>query len=614
MPRHRMRSPHAAIAILALCGLAAAAGAAGAASPDAEPPAAAGPVAAYGFDGTGPWVADASGNANHGATTAPRIEDGRFGRALSLDRPRAGAIVPDDPSLRPLRTLTLEAWVRPEPGRGSRAILVKDGGGRVAYGLSTRGGRPQAVINSGSRSHVARADSPLRPRVWTHLTATYDGRSVRLLVGGAEVAETPASGTLLSARGPLRIGAGGTGGDRFLGGIDEVRVYGRALRRPEILRDMRRAVRSDPAGGSTTPVIVNPLPVRPITPTTPTRPAPRAAPVTPVTPPVTPAPVVPPVPPVDPPEPSPGGGTLQWGYVANADINKAVDSAASGHGTVVRMEFGIGTGTATIAPHVAYAASKGMEVVLQAGFHGTMPSVAQAQSLGQWARAFGPGGTFWSTRSDGRLASRFIEFGNESSYSYQGTQNRGGEYAQRFEDAYDAIQLNNPNLGLLAQADDGNCGCPTWVNGMAATVPNLGAMVAGWTVHPYGPESRWKPRIDRLIAQTAARGWSSDIPIDITEYGMATDGGASLSNNYDWPVNQTYQQAADAVTLTVNRMLDYEPLASRLRLFTYFQGHDQQPSGTGQREHYFGVVRNNGTDKGALTATLRVIADAHPAH
>jgi len=68
------------------------------------------------------------------------------------------------------------------------------------------------------------------------------------------------------------------------------------------------------------------------------------------------------------------------------------------------------------------------------------------------------------------------------------------------------------------------------------------------------------------------------------------------------------------VTLTVNRMLDYEPLASRLRLFTYFQGHDQQPSGTGQREHYFGVVRNNGTDKGALTATLRVIADAHPAH
>ena len=120
--------------------------------------------------------------------------------------------------------------------------------------------------------------------------------------------------------------------------------------------------------------------------------------------------------------------------------------------------------------------------------------------------------------------------------------------------------------------------------------------------------------LNELIAQTAAVGWSSDIPIDITEYGMATDNGADLNNNYDWPTNQTYQQAGDAVTLTVAQMLAYAPLASRLRLFTYFQGHDRRASGTGERENYFGVVKNDGSAKGGLTAAVIAVADAHPAH
>jgi hypothetical protein len=279
------------------------------------------------------------------------------------------------------------------------------------------------------------------------------------------------------------------------------------------------------------------------------------------------------------------------------------------------MEFEIGASPASMAPDVAAAADKGIEVLLLAGFDSRIPSVSEAQNLGAWARTFGPGGSFWATRSDKALASRFIEFGNETSYSYQGTNDRGGEYALRFRDAYTAIQAANPRLGLLAQADDANCGCASWVNGMAGTVPNLGSMVAGWTVHPYGPKARWEPRIDRLISQTAAAGWSSGIPIDITEYGMATDNGRNLTDNYDWPTNQTYQQAADAVTLTVNQMVAKPGFGSRLRLFTYFQGHDQKASGTDNgREYYFGAMQNNGSPKGALTTTLMAIADAHPAH
>ena len=540
-----------------------------------------GPVAAYGFgERSGLRVADASDNANHGTTTARRTEAGRFGRALRMSRPSEAAIFPDDASLRPLKAVTIEAWVRPDPGGGSRTIVVKQGGGRVAYALSTTDGRPQAVVTSGSTTHLARAASPLRPGRWAHLTATYDGRYVRLFVGGVKVARTPSSGNLLTTRGPLRIGARGPGGDRFRGRIDEVRIYGRSLRPAEVAGDMRRAVRADPKGG-TRPVIVKP----------------SRAPATPPT-----------------GSPRAGAGTLQWGYVANSDIDKAVDNAAKAHGKIVRMEFDIGASTAEIQPHVAYAAAKGMEVILQAGWDSGLPSASAAQHMGEWARVFGPGGTFWATRTDKALASRFIEFGNENSYSYKGTENEGGTYALRFKDAYNAVQAANPATGLLAQADDANCGCTNWVDGMAGAVPDLGNMVAGWTVHPYGPKSRWQPRIDRLISQTAAKGWSSSIPIDITEYGMATDDGANLENNYDWPTNQTYQQAGDAVTLTVSQMLAYAPLASRLRVFTYYQGHDQQGSGTGRREHYFGVMKNDGSAKGGLTAAVIAVADAHPAH
>ena len=85
------------------------------------------------------------------------------------------------------------------------------------------------------------------------------------------------------------------------------------------------------------------------------------------------------------------------------------------------MEFEIGDSPASMAPDVAAAADKGMEVLLLAGFDSRIPSASEAQNLGAWARTFGPGGTFWATRSDKALASRFIEFGNETSYSYQGT-------------------------------------------------------------------------------------------------------------------------------------------------------------------------------------------------
>jgi hypothetical protein len=276
------------------------------------------------------------------------------------------------------------------------------------------------------------------------------------------------------------------------------------------------------------------------------------------------------------------------------------------------MEFAIGTPAANMRGTVAHYAARGIQILPLAGFHARMPSVGEAQNIANWAREFGPGGTFWNGRGDGHLAFKNIEFGNESSYSYQGTQGRGGEYAQRFRDAYNAVRGANPRVGLLAQADDGNCGCSTWVDAMFNAVPNLGSMVAGWTVHNYGPESRSDQRLDRAISQTARRGAPNTIGLYITEWGLATDNGRCLSDNYSWNKCMSFAQAADALRSSLSRMKS--KYGSRLKELYLYQATDQRPSGqTSEREHYFGVLKRDQSDKGAFTAEARAQLRAAPA-
>ena len=232
----------------------------------------------------------------------------------------------------------------------------------------------------------------------------------------------------------------------------------------------------------------------------------------------------------------------------------------------------------------------------QAGFSGRVPTSAEAQNLRSWALRFGP---------QGRNCVSLIEFGNETSYSYQwpgGTNffNIGQQYATRAKEA--AIALQGTGVGLLVQADDALQG-PAWVDGMFSGVPDLTNYVAGWTVHPYGPS--WGPqRIDRAIANLARHG-DTQKGFYFTEWGIATDNGRSLNDNYGWPTNMTYQQAADA--LVQSEAMWLQKLGSRWKQTIVFSDWDRDDvaAGSNEREYYFGVLRRDGSDKGLYTATIR---------
>jgi hypothetical protein len=139
---------------------------------------------------------------------------------------------------------------------------------------------------------------------------------------------------------------------------------------------------------------------------------------------------------------------------------------------------------------------------------------------------------------------------------------------------------------------------------MFKAVPNLGQYVAGWTIHPYGPG--WRPRLEALIRETAAQGAPSNIPIDITEWGLATDNGKCLTENYGWNPCMTYSEAAEVLTRTVSEMR--QVLGSRMGLFMLYQVRDKQPTGaSNNREEYFGALQHELQPKGEYTTAAQAL-------
>ncbi|MEA2418405.1 MAG: hypothetical protein QOE60_611 [Thermoleophilaceae bacterium] len=304
------------------------------------------------------------------------------------------------------------------------------------------------------------------------------------------------------------------------------------------------------------------------------------------------------------------------GLVGTADHPRSALAAKRLGADIVRIEFDVNTPAASLRPSVAALAGQGVQPLLLAGFEGRMPSDAEARNLAGWAAEFGPSGSFWNGRADGRLAVRQIEFGNETSMSYQygdtwsdqSYKDRAKLYATRLAQAKAAIGATGKQVGLIAQADDGGTGSAAWVDSMFQAVPNLGQLVDGWSVHPYGPRGAWEPKLDRLIAQTAANGAPVTIPIDITEWGISTNNGVALDDNYDWPVNLTFLQAAAGLKSSVAEMRGDPSIGPRLRLFMLYSAYDLNASlGANARERFFGALTADLADKGAYSAEVRAL-------
>jgi len=181
-------------------------------------------------------LTDVSGNGNNGTISgATWTASGKYGNALSFNGTNALVTINNAASLQLTSGMTLEAWVYPTTISNKwRDVIYKGNYNYYLEGSSNNSRRPALGGTFGTPVY----GTALTANTWTHLTGSYDGPTMRLYVNGVQVASRAQTGAIATSTNPLQIGGDSIYGQYFVGRIDEVRVYNRALSAAEIQSDM----------------------------------------------------------------------------------------------------------------------------------------------------------------------------------------------------------------------------------------------------------------------------------------------------------------------------------------------------------------------------------------
>ena len=172
---------------------------------------------------------DTSGQGNDGVVLAGELTKGIDGTAVDFSAPGSGIWCDDTRSLHLTGALTLAAWFRPASrGTGNFGTVLRK---EAAYALRFDGDRLGLLLWIGGK--VSSLHTPplnLRPGTWMQVAGIWDGKLMRLVIDGKEVAVSsePVSGPLDASGAPLGVGSC-RGRYRLDGALDEVLVWDRAL-------------------------------------------------------------------------------------------------------------------------------------------------------------------------------------------------------------------------------------------------------------------------------------------------------------------------------------------------------------------------------------------------
>ena len=202
----------------------------------------------------GKVIEDSSGNENHGElNNGAKRDAGKFGQAV-VTKPQQGVDVPITDSLNSLKeAMSLGGWFRIDEDsdtghRRNGSYLLEDQAG----GERNPDGWVFAVWTD-SGIGLAWGQMKVKQEVWTHIAGTYDGKMLSLYINGKLDVSIKKDGKIANPGDPL--GLGKYGGETYIGGIDEVFLYDRALSAvelKELLKGFESAFAVDPSYRLTT--------------------------------------------------------------------------------------------------------------------------------------------------------------------------------------------------------------------------------------------------------------------------------------------------------------------------------------------------------------------------
>ena len=195
----------------------------------------------------GNQVIDHSQYQNHGTLIGnPQVVDGKFGKALKLNGESDWVEVPHHDSLTVDQDVTVMAWIHTSRYHGPggalwQGILGKSNNLRSYSFYTTAGGQLHLSVSA----HIgSNSDEKIALNEWQHVVAQVDSGWHRYWINGKNVGNFPRINAALPGKADtasVRIGNthDNTALNRhFLGLIDEVRIWNRALSEAQILQQM----------------------------------------------------------------------------------------------------------------------------------------------------------------------------------------------------------------------------------------------------------------------------------------------------------------------------------------------------------------------------------------
>lgn len=214
-------------------------------------------VAWYPFEGN---ANDATPYNNHGViggnpvfeTVVNRLRPG--GRAIKFDGQQDSVLVPNGVQLISDYT-TVSFWIRVDStnAKDAEAYVLDFGHWDQRWKISLPQHKRIVWTTNSKNTQFpnfisdmdAKDGNELLLREWWHVTMVHDGKDDAIYIDGQEVNRKPAAGVLNPTTRPLGIGNNPVeGGQYFIGALDEVKIYNKALTSAEITKLYQNGVTS----------------------------------------------------------------------------------------------------------------------------------------------------------------------------------------------------------------------------------------------------------------------------------------------------------------------------------------------------------------------------------